>query len=164
MLEGISWMEYLTVLGSATLIYYIALFVRAGKFRFGKSGVTGASSRFLSTPETRTGHPGEPAARDRGREQSVEDSPGEEKKENLNDRLMPLVHDLVDEFKAFASATEPPVEKAELKVSIAAILRKYPALQSSTFFTAINNLIAVTSENDWSVHFSADELAALWEK
>lgn len=73
------------------------------------------------------------------------------------------MHSLVDELQAYISqAGKQEASKEEVSASLKKLLQKYPAIKGSLFQEGITNLIAVISENNCGIHFSADELSGLW--
>jgi hypothetical protein len=78
--------------------------------------------------------------------------------------LSGTVHDFVDELEALLLQSEAnQADKPILSISISRCLQKYPQLKGSVFQSAINNLIGVNAENQCNIHFTAEELIALWQ-
>jgi hypothetical protein len=78
--------------------------------------------------------------------------------------LSSLVHDLVDELEAFLLQAEADEAEKEVVVGyINQLLKKYPALKGSQYQSAINNLIAVSSETHCNIQFNAEEQIAFWK-
>jgi hypothetical protein len=78
--------------------------------------------------------------------------------------LSGTVHDFVDELEALLLQSEADqADKPTLSITISQCLQKYPQLNGSVFQSAINNLIGVNAENQCNIHFTAEELVALWQ-
>jgi hypothetical protein len=78
--------------------------------------------------------------------------------------LSGIVHDFVDELEALLLQSEADqADKPALSITISRCLQKYTQLKGSVFQSAINNLIGVNAENQCNIHFTAEELIALWQ-
>lgn len=142
----ISWTNYLVTVIAFLLFYYfivLILFYREDikrRFQTGK----------LSVPLTDTTRMSFAGTLDRADE--------------FNASSAAPMHSLVDELQAFVSQSgEQGTSKEELSGSLKILLQKYPAIKGSLFQEGITNLIAVISENNCAVHFSAEELSDLWK-
>lgn len=78
--------------------------------------------------------------------------------------LLPLVHDLVDEIRAFLQAEGVTAGKEDLKGKLRRLLQKYPTLKETSFQPSINQLIAIDSKNHCSVDLDENEIRALWKE
>ena len=78
---------------------------------------------------------------------------------------MAPVHSLVDELQALVSqAGKEGMNKEGLSSSIKMLLSKYPGTKGSIYQNGITNLIEVIAEDQCDIHFSEDELSALWDE
>jgi hypothetical protein len=85
--------------------------------------------------------------------------------ENQDAATMAPVHSLVDELQALVSqAGKEGMNKWDLSSSIKKLLRKYPRTKGSIYQNGITNLIEVIAESQCGIHFSADELSAMWDE
>jgi hypothetical protein len=76
--------------------------------------------------------------------------------------LLPQVHDLVDEIRAFLQATGNAADKAALLAKLRLLLQKYPLLNGTSFQPSINQFIAGESKNHCAVEVGEEDLQALW--
>jgi hypothetical protein len=78
--------------------------------------------------------------------------------------LSGTVHDFVDELEALLlQSRADQADKPTLSITISRCLQKYPQLKGSVFQSAINNLMGVNAEDQCSIHFTTEELVALWQ-
>jgi len=67
-----------------------------------------------------------------------------------------------DEIQAYTSSCGNDIGKEELIQNLRKIVQKYPSLIGSDSQYELSQLIAISSENNCSIHLSADELSELW--
>lgn len=67
-----------------------------------------------------------------------------------------------DEIQAYTSSCGGEVSKEDLMQNLRTIIQKYPSVISGDAHYELSQLIAVSSENNCSIHLSADELSELW--
>jgi len=78
--------------------------------------------------------------------------------------LSGIVNNFIDELKALLlQSAADQADKSALSITISRCLQKYPPLKGSVYQSSINNLIDVTTENQCNIHFTAEELIALWQ-
>jgi hypothetical protein len=77
--------------------------------------------------------------------------------------LLPQVHDLVDEIRAFLQAMGTSVDKAILLAKLRLLVQKYPLLNGTPFQPSINQFIAGESKNHCGVEVGEEELNGLWK-
>ncbi|MDQ2753457.1 MAG: hypothetical protein M3R72_10590 [Bacteroidota bacterium] len=78
------------------------------------------------------------------------------------DHFTAEAQDFADEIEACTSSCGDAVSKEELFDNLRKIIQKYPSLIHSGSQYELSQLIAMYSENNCSLHFSADDLQALW--
>ncbi|MFY0255295.1 hypothetical protein ACDQ55_15215 [Chitinophaga sp. 30R24] len=82
--------------------------------------------------------------------------------ENL-DTESTTIYSLVDELQAFIyQAGREKMDKKTLVIGIKKLLKKYPRTKGSIYQEGISNMIAVITENNCGIYFSADELRNMW--
>lgn len=74
----------------------------------------------------------------------------------------PEAQDFADEIQAYTSSCGEATSKENLIQNLRKIIQKYPALIGSEAQYELSQLIAISSENNCSIHLSADELSGLW--
>lgn len=85
--------------------------------------------------------------------------------ESTDVSTMAPVHSLVDELQALVNqAGEKKMEKDELSDRLKTLLNKYPGTKGSIYQNGITNLIEVIAEDQCGIHFSAEELSAMWDE
>ncbi len=142
----ISWGTYLTWWFVIAGLYYATIFLL-----FFRKGVKVAGGHGATEKKKKTA------------EQVLFRSAGNKENEQLDAATAAPMHSLVDELQAYISqAGKQDASKEEVSASLKNILQKYPAIKGSLFQEGITNLIAVISENNCGIHFSADELSELW--
>lgn len=68
-----------------------------------------------------------------------------------------------DELAAyFQEASRSKAAKKELLVALTKLLAKYPALRSSSYVEALNNLMRSEAAHHCSVHLSSEEVVQVW--
>jgi hypothetical protein len=68
-----------------------------------------------------------------------------------------------DELAAyFQEASRSKAAKKELLVALTKLLTKYPALRSSSYVEALNNLMRSEAAHHCSVHLSSEEVVQVW--
>ena len=72
------------------------------------------------------------------------------------------VQNFVDEISALIISSEEDVSKEALATGIKRIIYKYPSSILSESKYELSQLIALSSENYCSIHFSSEELKELW--
>ena len=90
----------------------------------------------------------------------------EEDFQSLNEEqnLSPDTHDFADEIAAYTSSCDNSIEKEELLHHLRKIILKYPSLADSESQYELNQLITMLTENDCSIHLSAEEASELWKE
>jgi len=76
--------------------------------------------------------------------------------------LLPLVHDLVDEIRAFLNAAGKIEDKETFLTKLRQLIQKYPTLKDTAFQPSINQLIAIDTKGQCSVELAEDEIDGLW--
>ncbi len=160
---NISWQTYFSGMGCALLIYWIAIggiyyskeikALLTGKRAIAKSPLAVASNPFVVEPE--------PAIH----AMAVEDEPIIAEDDETPSAEFPLVYALADEVKTFIShAAGQKMIKQELAQGLHSLFLREPYIQvqSKAFRVAINNLVAVESEQQCGIEFTDQETEALW--
>ena len=143
----ITWSAYLACCLAGLAIYYAYI-----KLRYFRKDASAQVKPVSPEPFIRTGLPDD--------RQTISN----EGAEKLDAASAAPMHSLVDELQAFVSqAGREGIAKDDLAISVRQLLHKYPKIKGSIFQESISNLIAVITENNCGVHFSADELRGLWE-
>ena len=94
---------------------------------------------------------------------------GEEIKEedfqSLNEEknLSPDTQDFADEIMAYTSSCGAGIKKEQLIQNLRKIILKYPSLADSESKYGLSQLITMLTENDCSIHLSAEEVSELWK-
>jgi hypothetical protein len=76
--------------------------------------------------------------------------------------LLPLVHDLVDEIRAFLHTAGKIEDKESFLAKLRQLIQKYPTLKDTAFQPSINQLIAIDTKCQCSVELEEDEIDGLW--
>ena len=71
--------------------------------------------------------------------------------------------DCADEIQAYTLVSTTSIDKDELITNLRKILHKYPFSSDSDQQHELNDLIAIYSQKNCSIHLSADELSELWK-
>jgi hypothetical protein len=77
--------------------------------------------------------------------------------------LLPLVHDLVDEIRAFLNAAGTIEDKETFLTKLRQLIQKYPSLKDTAFQPSINQLIAIDTKSQCSLELEEEEIDGLWE-
>jgi len=158
MLDGITWLEYLTAVIIIVIIYYLVIALRYYPKEL---------KRYLS-----------------GKRKKIEESEVHWETANDNrptmkaDEANSLLSDEESTEKAFASAEElsnqiritvreaadKSLSKEDLHLLLGTLIDDYPQFRGNAFQVAINNVINTELEKYGSVPLSAVELDGLWEE
>lgn len=163
MLERISWSTYLTVIGVMLAIYYLLLFVLLFQkgFSLKRRGRTDARSFTIQEPA------GNPQPNLFGFEEGAKENAGNPGKQQMladDNILMPFVHDLIQELKAFIiDISERSYVKEEIIMGIQVIIRNYEKLEGSPYQKSINDFIKSECEERCSIHLSEEDIKRIWK-
>jgi hypothetical protein len=160
MLERISWSAYWTVIGIGLAIYYlglIILFYKKGLFL--KNNLRSAAAN--KEQATANVQPNLFGFTDPASEHS-----SIQKKEQLpvdDQILMPTVHELIQELKAFiVDISERSFIKEEVIMGIQVIIKNYKRLEGSLYQKSINDFIKNECEDYCGIHLSEEETKRIW--
>jgi hypothetical protein len=157
---SLTWANYALIVGVCLAIYYLVVLVFFRK-SFTRASVIKTSDILPSLfgslteeiPVTNSKNPDL-----FGEEMGVEDLNYYEEDHDVT----PDAHAFADELQAYTSSCGEDVGKEELIYNLRKIIQKYPSLAGSSFRYELSQLIAISSENNCSIHLSADELSELW--
>jgi hypothetical protein len=142
MCSSISWEQFILTIVVLVILYYLYIGVSYYRkdwlYRLSGKKPPNASPRPVASPATKTTVSPEP------------------------NPLLPLVHDLVDEIRAFLSAAGKIEDKESFLTKLRQLIQKYPTLKDSPFQPSINQLIAIDTKSQCSVELNEDEIDGLW--
>jgi len=157
---SLTWANYALIVGVCLAIYYfvVLFFYRKSFTRVStiKTSDTSQSLFGLSTEELPVTNSGNLDLF--GEEMGAEDLNYYEEDQDVT----PVAHAFADEIQAYTSSCGEDVGKEELTCHLRKIIQKYPSLAGSGFQYELSQLIAIASENNCSIHLSAEELSELW--
>ena len=151
MFHSVSWHTYWTAIITASLVYYIIVYVAYFRPAL-NSALTGKwFANFSTSTELTDADETIPASIPRSLETSVSE---------VEDHV---IQACIEELNAFfENQKKSRAIKTELMHSLHILLCKYPSLKSSAYKEALSNVIATQCENICSIHLNADELKGVW--
>lgn len=157
---SLTWASYALIVSLCLAIYYfvVLFFYRKSFTRVStiKTSDTSHSISAFSTEEMKT-------ANSKSLNLFGEAMEEEEQQRTDEDQdFAPDAQAFADEVQAYTSSCGNEVNKEELIQQLQKIIQKYPSLMGSDSQYELSQLIAISSENNCSIHLSADELIELW--
>ena len=157
---SLTWASYVLIVSVCLAIYYfvVLLFYRKSFARVStiKTSDTSHSLSALSTEEMKIANSASLNLFGEAMEEE-ELQPMDEDQD-----FTPGAQAFADEIQAYTSSCSDEVNKEELIQHLRKIIQKYPFLIGSDSQYELSQLIAISSENNCSIHLSADELRELW--
>ena len=159
MLERISWGQYWVAVLILSAIYYFILLM----LLFQKGMLT--RQKGLQPVKPREAETIQQTGLSSNERIPLEKTIREDDEEIIisNDSLMPLVHDYVQELKEFITdIAGRSYVKEEVIMGLQIITRNYKKLDGSPYQQSINDFILHQSEENCSIHLSAEDLKRIW--
>ncbi len=157
---SMTWATYALIVSVCLGVYYLVIILFIRRLKAKAPSIKAESNDFLEASPTFA----EPKTFANANT-NLFGEPFEEELESENEMvsLSPYTQDFADEVQAFTSSSDESITKEELTHAIQRIILKYPSLKESQYKYELTQLIAISTENYCSIHFSAEELSELWK-
>lgn len=174
MLNEITWKDYWTFIAIATVIYWfiiISIFYRRELLMLAKrkssvAHLTEDNSITASNNKKLFANTSAPLFNEDEQTDDVhfyEDEQDIDEEVLIEINLTQDAHAAVYEIKEqIRIAQDRKIIKEELLFSLQQIIKAHPQVKGTSFQNDINNFIAAESENQCSIHLSAEDLNTLW--